>query len=250
MSAGAKQKAGSRKAPGRIRQAVILAGGAGRRLAPFTDVLPKPLMPVGERPIIDILTHQLARSGIREIVIALGAGAKLIKLFLGDGSALGVGIRYVIEKTPLGTAGPLRRIDKLDEQFLVLNGDLLTDIDFAEFARTHVASGALATIAVCKRRERADFGVVISKNGRVTEYKEKPIRSFEVSMGIYAFSREIIEHIPKGRFDFPELVFSLLKRGIHPHAYKFSGSWLDIGREEDWRRAAKALARSPRKYLK
>ena len=234
----------------RIRQAVILAGGAGRRLTPYTDLLPKPLMPVGERPIIEILVRQLARAGFTDIIVTLGAGAKLIKLFLGDGSQYGCNIRYAVEKTPLGTAGPLRRITNLDEKFLVLNGDLLTDISFADFARKHVAAKAPATIAVCRRRERSDFGIVLSENGLITGYKEKPTRSFEVSMGIYAFSKEIVRFIPKKRFDFPELVSTLLKRGIQPHVYRFKGDWLDIGRREDWERAAKELKRHPRKYLK
>lgn len=234
----------------RIRQAVILAGGAGSRLTPYTDLLPKPLMPVGERPIIEILVRQLARAGMTDIIVALGAGAKLIKLFLGDGSQYGCSIRYVTEKSPLGTAGPLRKITNLDAQFLVLNGDLLTDIRFADFAKKHVAAKAAATIAVCRRRERSDFGIVLSEDGLVTGYREKPTHVFEVSMGIYAFSKEILRFIPQKRFDFPELVSTLLKRGIRPHIYRFHGAWLDIGRREDWERAAKELKRHPRKYLK
>ncbi len=233
-----------------IRQAVILAGGAGSRLTPYTDLLPKPLMPVGEHPIIEILVRQLTRAGIADIIVALGAGAKLVKLFLGDGSNYGCSIRYAIEKKPLGTAGPLKKITKLDQQFLVLNSDLLTDIDFADFARKHVAAKAPATIAVCRRRERSDFGVVISENGLVTGYREKPTHAFEVSMGIYAFSKEIVRFIPKKRFDFPDLVSTLLKRGSQPQVYRFKGAWLDIGRSEDWERAAKEFKRHPRKYLK
>ena len=201
MNAPAK-KSSARKTF-RIRQAVVLAGGAGSRLTPYTDLLPKPLMPVGERPIIEILVRQLARSGMTDIIVALGAGAKLIKLFLGDGSQYGCSIRYVTEKTPLGTAGPLRRITNLDKQFPVLNGDLLTDIRFADFARKHVAAKAPATIAVCRRRERSDFGIVLSDKGLVTDEEEANTTFFTFSCR--AHSRT---------FSMPSMLTALLVSGF------------------------------------
>lgn len=247
MNRKTRNKTGTRQRM--IRQAVILAGGQGTRLAPFTHSLPKPLMPVGEIPIIEILVRGLVRGGIREVIVALGHGAKLIQLFLGDGSQFGLQIRYVREKNPLGTAGPLRKISGLEENFLVLNGDLLTDIDFREFGRHHLSSGELCTVAICRRRVKADFGVVSTSDGRVTGYREKPTSFIDVSMGVYAFSREIIHYIPSKRFDFPDLMSKLLRASKFPVFYRFQGVWLDIGRAEDWARADKVFRRHTSKFV-
>lgn len=232
-----------------IRQAVILAGGAGTRLQPFTKALPKALMPVGETPIVEVLVRQLARDGIREIIVALGHGADLIRLFLGDGAEFGVKIRFVAERRPLGTAGPLRTIEGLQRDFLVLNGDILTTLDFAEFGRFHLTNRAPVSIAACRRRERSDYGEIRSRGGQVVAYQEKPTRSVDVSMGVYGFSAEILRHIPRRRFDFPELISTLLALELRPAMYRFSGTWLDIGREDDWRRASRLYSRNPGRFV-
>lgn len=243
MSARKKTRAAN------VTQAVILAGGEGTRLLPHTKVLPKPLMPVGETPIIEVLVRQLARAGVREIVLALGHGARLIKLFLGDGGEFGVKIRYVTEKTPLGTAGPLKKIEGLKPNFFVLNGDLLTDLDFTDLAKSHLANDSLATVSVCRRSETLDYGVVESSKGLITGYTEKPTSRYDVSMGIYVFRREILSYIPSGRFDFPDLISTLLLSRHQPALYRFRGIWLDIGRETDWRTAGNIFTRSPDKFL-
>jgi NDP-sugar pyrophosphorylase family protein len=232
-----------------VTQAVILAGGEGTRLLPHTKVLPKPLMPVGETPIIEVLVRQLVRDGVSEIILALGHGARLIKLFLGDGSRFDVKIRYVTEKTPLGTAGPLKNIENLKESFFVLNGDLLTTLSFKKLSEAHLKHDSLATVSVCRRSDTLDYGVIESEGDLITEYHEKPTSRHDVSMGIYVFRREILRYIPSGRFDFPDLISTLLKSRHQPALYRFGGIWLDIGREADWREAGKVFTRDPDKFF-
>lgn len=233
-----------------IKQAVILAGGEGKRLRPFTRILPKPLLPVGNIPIIEILLKQLGSAGIKEIILAVGYQADLIKLMIGDGSQWGLKIRYAIEKKPLGTAGPLKRIKRLDSNFLVLNGDLLTDLSFKDFVKYHLAKKRPATVAVHKRSVKIDFGVVKAKESLISDYHEKPVLQYDVSMGIYAFNREIIAEIPEGKFDFPDLVKKLIKNGKNPILYPYRGRWYDIGRPDDWEKADRIFSRKPEIFLK
>ncbi len=235
---------------GKIKQAVILAGGQGRRLLPYTKVLPKPLWPVGDVPIVEILIRQLAKGGIKDIVMAVGYQAEIIKMILGDGRQFGVRISYSEEKKPLGTAAPLKKIKKLDPSFLVLNGDLLTDLSFREFAKAHIENKALATVAIYKRSVKVDFGVVTEANGKIGEYLEKPVLGYSVSMGIYAFNREVLKYIPAGKFDFPELVDKLIMIGRNPFVYRFKGRWLDVGRPDDWEKADRLFQRKPKVFLR
>jgi len=237
------------RASGKIRQAVILAGGEGRRLLPYTKVLPKPLWPVGNVPIVEILLRQLAHAGIKEVIMAVGYQAELLRIILGDGSQFGLKIRYSLEKKALGTAGPLRKIKGLDSNFLVLNGDLLTDFYFGKFIKYHLANGAPATVAVFKRSVKVDFGVVVDKGDRIVDYLEKPVLGYSVSMGIYAFSRELIKLIPNGKFDFPDLVHKLIATGKNPAVFHFAGRWLDIGRPDDWEKANSLFQRKPGLFL-
>ena len=219
-------------------KAVILAGGKGSRLAPYTTVLPKPLMPIVDTPILEIVLKQLKTSGIDDVVIAVGHLASLIKTYFGDGSELGIRIEYAHEPAPLGTAGPLANIDSLSETFLVMNGDILTDLDYAKLIEHHRASRAIMTIATHKRTVKIDFGVLETVDGAVDKYVEKPTLDYVVSMGIYVMEPAVRDHIRKGEYlDLPDLVRLLIAKGERVEAYPFDGRWLDIGRQEDFNEA-------------
>lgn len=214
----------------------------GTRLRPYTVVLPKPLIPIGDRPILDIIVHQLRRCGFERLTIATGYLPGLIEAVFGDGSAYGVQIEYTHERTPLGTAGPLALVDDLHHDFLVMNGDTLTDMDYAELLRCHVASGAAATIATVRRTVRIDLGVLkfgdSSDPDRLTGYDEKPTIEYDASMGIYCFSPRILPCIERDvPLDFPDLVLRLVEMGEAVRAWRSSDYWLDIGRHEDYGQA-------------
>jgi len=234
----------------KISQAVILAGGQGRRLQPYTKILPKPLFPVGDKPIIEILLRQLAGAGIKEIIIAVGHQAELIRIIIGDGSQFGLKICYSLEKLPLGTAGPLKRMKGLQNNFLVLNGDILTDLPVRDFIKSHLKNRAIATVAAFKRSEKVDFGVILPEGDIIRKYQEKPANSYLVSMGIYAFNRDILKYIPAQKFDFPDLVNKLIDIKKNPAIYRYSGYWFDIGRPADWEKADKIFQQKPRHFLK
>jgi NDP-sugar pyrophosphorylase family protein len=220
-------------------QAVILAGGLGTRLLPYTEMIPKPLVPVGGKPVLEIVLHQLRHFGYTNVAITLGHLADLIKANFGDGSSLGLNIEYFKEEKPLGTAGPLNSIGNLAEDFLVLNGDLITTLDFQEFFTDHIKNKADLTIAAHERYIPVDFGVIEGQDGKVANYIEKPNLRYRVSMGIYAFNREVIKHIPQDRhFDFPELVQDLTSKEAKVNYYSFDGYWLDIGSGADYERAS------------
>ncbi len=221
------------------RQAVILAGGAGTRLRPYTTVLPKPLMPIGEWPVLEVILRQLKRAGFDRIIVTTGYLSHLLEAYFGDGSRWGVEITYSHEDSPLGTAGPLALLDDLDENLLVMNGDLLTDLDYGAFWDAHCASDALATIAVCEKNVPISLGVLETDGAnQVRKYIEKPTYSFQVSMGVYAYRREIIAEIPQGEyFDFPNLIQKLIGQNQSVAAHPFSGIWFDIGRAEDYEEA-------------
>jgi NDP-sugar pyrophosphorylase family protein len=224
-------------------RAVILAGGRGRRLEPYTNVLPKPLMPIGNRAILEILTDQLRRSGFTDITLCVGYLSHLIRAVFDNGPGHGLNIGYVTEEEPLGTAAPLRLVEGLDDTFLTMNGDLLTTLDFGDFVETHRSSGSIATIATHQRLVKSDYGVLhLDLDGedplRVCEYEEKPEFSWTVSMGVYALEPAVIDYIPADRpFDFPELVQALLDDGQRVATYPYGGLWLDIGRHDDYERA-------------
>ena len=223
---------------------VILAGGKGTRLAPYTSVLPKPLMPIGERAILEVVIEQLADYGFRSVTLCVGYLSHLIQAVLSNGTGQRVSMRYVREKDPLGTAGPLRLVDGLDSTFLAMNGDVLTSLPYGDLIRQHRASGNVLTIATHRRTTRVDYGV-IHLNGkqqrdvsRVTAYEEKPEFSWTVSMGIYVIEPEALEYIPAGQyFDFPQFVQTLLQADRPIGAYVYEGFWLDIGRHEDYQHA-------------
>lgn len=223
-----------------MRRAVILAGGKGSRLWPYTTVLPKPLLPVGDRPILDIVLRQLGGRGFDDVTIAVGHLAHLIRAVIGDGSRHGLSVGYHEEEEPLGTAGPLATMDGLDGTFLMMNGDILTTLDYAELARAHEEAGNVLTVATHRRVVPTNYGVlhVNGASHRVTAFEEKPEIPFTVSMGVYVLEPEAVAHIPPGeRFDLPELVTTLLDAGAPVGSYPYDGYWLDIGRQDDYERA-------------
>jgi NDP-sugar pyrophosphorylase family protein len=220
-------------------RAVILAGGKGTRLRPYTTHIPKPIVPIGDMAIMEVVLRQLAASGCDHVTVAVNHMAQLIMAYYGDGAKWGLKIDYSIEDAPLGTVGPLRLIEDLPDDFMVANGDILTDLDFEAFFQAHLASQAVATIATYQRSVKVDFGVLkYDKDHRIVEFYEKPTEHFCVSMGVYAFSRSILELVPADRpFGFDNLMLSLIERGRDVRAYPFRGYWLDIGRPEDYDRA-------------
>jgi len=218
-------------------RAVILAGGKGTRLRPYTTILPKPLMPIGEQPILEVLISQLANLGIRDLIISVGHLAELIKTFFGHGEKWNVNIEYVIEDEPLGTMGPLTLMKNLGEHFFVMNGDVFTDLDFSALYQTHLDSGAIMTVATCRRNVSIDFGVLDfdQETNKIISFQEKPTLSYNVSMGIYVLSKKCLEYIPpKKYFGFDDLIVSLINNGEKVGSFFHKGKWLDIGRESDY----------------
>lgn len=232
------------------RQVVILAGGKGTRLRPYTVVLPKPLVPIGEYPVLELIVRQLARHQFGEITIAVNHQADIIKAFFGDGGRWGVRVDYSLEAKPLGTIGPLSLIPELQEHFLLMNGDVLTDLDLEALYEEHVANDRLFTIAATMRPIELDYGVLDERNGRLTGFREKPVMEHLVSMGVYVVSRRIVEHIPEGRaFGFDDLMLRLLERGKTVDVHRHNGYWLDIGRPSDYGQAIDDFERIRDQFL-
>jgi len=222
-------------------RAIILAGGKGTRLLPFTVNFPKPLMPLGDLPVIEVLMRQLVRYGITDITLTLGHLAELLKAYFAQQHPRNdlVTLRYVQEAEPTGTAGSLAMIADLTETFLVMNGDLLTDLDFDALMEHHYAHGAALTIATHTRQVKIDLGVLEFDDAqRITTYREKPESEYHVSMGIYVYSPTVLRFITPGEYlDFPALVWRLLDAGELVSAYPTDCLWLDIGRPDDYARA-------------
>ena len=222
----------------------ILAGGRGVRLRPYTTALPKPLVPIGEEyAILDIILQQLKMQGFTRATLAIGHLGSLIRAFVGDGSRWGLDIDYSEEDQPLSTIGPiLNFLDRLPEHFLVMNGDVLTDLDYAGLLQRHVRSGAPLTVATYQRQVKIDFGTLETVDGHIVRFSEKPTLSYGVSMGVYAMSRSTLAQYPKNiAFGFDDLVHDLLARQRLPRAYHFSGYWLDIGRPDDYDEANRSF---------
>lgn len=225
------------------RRAVVLAGGVGSRLNPYTTVIPKPLLPVGDRAILDILVRQLAAAGFTDLTFAVGYLSYLIEAIFGDGSNHGVVIDYHQEEHPRGTVGALTDIGRLDEPFLMINGDILTTLDYRALYRSHTESDNVLTIATHHRTICTDYGVLrlgdrSGSAASVVGYEEKPELPFTVSMGVYIVDPRVIPYIPrKNRFDVPDLVHRLIAAGEPVGSYIYDGYWLDIGRHEDYQRA-------------
>lgn len=224
--------------------AVILAGGKGVRLRPYTTTLPKPLMPIGDKhAILEIVLDQLAGCGFTSVTLAINHLGPLIKAFVGDGTRWGLRVDYIEEDRPLSTVGPLFGLkDTLPEQFLVMNGDVLTDLDYADLLNQHTLTGAGLTVAIAERTHKIEFGVLDVEASRITGFREKPSLRYQVSMGVYGMSRRTLAPYPAGlSFGFDELVLDLLARRENPVTYPFTGFWLDIGRPEDYDEANRSF---------
>lgn len=232
-------------------KAVVLAGGRGTRLAPYTKILPKPLMPIGDMPILEVLLRQMRHAGIQEVVMTVGHLAGLLHAFFKDGSEWGLEISYSQENSPLGTAGPISLIGNLNETFLVTNGDVLTTLDLAELIAFHHSQKAAATIAVHRREVRIDLGVVqMDDTHQLRGYLEKPTYPYVVSMGIYVFEPRVLDYIPHGQYlDFPDLVLKMIAAGERVVGFPFEGYWMDLGRPDDYEQAGADFCRMQDLFL-
>ena len=234
-------------------KAVILAGGKGKRLKPYTTVFPKPLMPIGDKPVLEIVIQQLKSHGVDKIIMAVGHLAELVMAFFNDGSKYGVEIKYTREDKPLGTAGPLALMKaELKETFLMMNGDVLTTLNFSDLVNYHKRNGAIATIALKKRDVKIDFGVVeLDEGNSIVGYTEKPEIDYLVSMGVYVFDPGVLEYIrPNKYLDFPNLIEKLISNGEKVKGYFYDGYWLDIGRSEDYEKANRDIKEIYQKLFK
>jgi NDP-sugar pyrophosphorylase family protein len=232
-------------------KAVVLAGGRGSRLAPYTKILPKPLMPISDMPILEVILYRLKAAGITDVVLTVGHLSGLLHAFFKDGSQLGINITYSYEECPLGTAGPIALVNGLDETFLVTNGDVLTTLDLRDLIRFHREQKAVVTIAAHCRQSKIDLGV-IQKDGdcRITGYIEKPVYDFLVSMGIYVFEPAVLSWIAPAQYlDFPNLIKKLLDAGEKIVAYQFDGYWEDLGRPDDYERASQDFEKMRSQFL-
>ena len=222
-------------------KAVVLAGGKGTRLAPYTRVFPKPMMPIGDMSILEIILGQMKRAGIVDITLAVGDLAGLMHAFFLDGSEFGINITYSQEKEPLGTAGSLSIVAGLDETFLVTNGDVLSLLDLKDMIRFHHEHEGICTIATHEHAIKIDLGVIELNGGfEVKNYFEKPGIDYLVSMGIYVFEPRVLDFIPRGvHLDFPDLVKKLLSAGEKVVGYPFSGYWRDLGNPGEYEEASR-----------
>ncbi|MDD1704162.1 MAG: NTP transferase domain-containing protein [Methanoregula sp.] len=232
-------------------QAIILAGGKGRRLMPYTTVLPKPLMPIGDYSILEVILRQLKHYGFGRVTISTGYLHELIHAYLNSNKSLGLELSYSHEDSPLGTIGPLRLLEKLDDTFLVMNGDILTDINYRELIESHKKKKAVATVATYQRDVNIDFGVLEKgADQKIVAFKEKPTFHFDVSMGVYVFSKKILDYVPDGEpFGFDQLMYTLTGEKAAVYSYPHTGYWLDIGRPDDYARSIEEFERYKDRFL-
>ena len=215
--------------------AIILCGGLGSRLRPYTTVLPKPLMPINDRPILEIIIKQLKKNKFKQIFLSIGYKGDLIKTYFGNGIKYGLSIKYIEERKPLGTMGPLKIIDELPCNFLVMNGDILTNLNYKNFLNKHINSQKVFSISTTTRRDTVDYGVIEHKENKMVNFLEKPKKKYQVSMGVYGVSKKVLKYIPKNKFfGFDDLMRLFLKKKINVNLIFFKGFWLDIGRNSDY----------------
>jgi NDP-mannose synthase len=233
------------------KRAVILAGGKGTRLRPYTVVLPKPLMPVGDYPILEVIIRQLAHFGFGHITLTVNHQADLIQSFFGNGSKWNIKIDYSLEDKPLSTMGPLSLIKDLPENFLVMNGDILTDLDYGKFYTEHVARKSIFTISAARREHVNLYGVLEENQQHVlTGFFEKPKQSFLVSMGVYMLHKDVLNFIPAGEsFGFDQLMLRFLELKKDVRVEEFKGYWLDIGRPDDYMQAIEEFEKMKGTFL-
>jgi len=226
-------------------EAVIVAGGKGMRLRPYTTLLPKPLVPIGDKySVLELIMRQLAAKGFRKVTLAIGHLGRIIDAYVGDGSQWGLEVKCLLEDTPVGTLGPvLQMLDDLPEHFLVMNADVLTDLDYRGLLDGHVASDSPLTVAACRREYLVDFGVLDIMDRQIQHLREKPSLTYSVNMGIYGVAREALRDYEPGQsIGFDTLMTDLIAKGTPPAAYEFEGYWADIGRPEDYDRANEEFA--------
>lgn len=230
--------------------AVLLAGGRGTRLRPLTVTVPKPLLPIGDEAIVEVVLAQLRAAGFTRVVITLGHMARLFAAVIGDGSRWGMKVDYVFENEPLGTAGPLRMVQDLEDDFLVMNGDILTTLDYRKLVAFHREKQALGTIAVTQRTVHIDYGVITAlPDARLAHYHEKPRIDYAVSMGINVLSRRAIEFIPEGtKFDMPDLMNVMHTTERRVFCFGANCYWQDIGRMEDYETASADFQKDPQRF--
>jgi NDP-sugar pyrophosphorylase family protein len=237
----------------RPMKAVILAGGKGSRLYPYSATLPKPLMPLGNMPVLELLLRQFRLAGIQHAILAVNHMRHLIEAFFGDGSRLGVTLEYNREDHPLGTAGPLGTLlDRLGEEFVLANGDLLTDLDVARMIAAHRSAKADATVGVFEREVKVDFGLIdVDDAMRMIGYREKPSQRQLVSMGLYVLRAAAIRPFvrPNEYLDVPELMGAMMQAGHLVLCHRQDCFWLDIGRPEDLATAQRMFEREPERFL-
>ena len=229
-----------------------MVGGKGTRLRPFTHILPKPLVPVGETSILELVLRQLRFFGFEHAILSVGHKAELIMAVVGDGKRFGLDITYHHETTPQGTIGALSAMSDLDDNFLVMNGDICTNLDYRELLSTHTKSGAVATISTYRRLEKIELGVLhlAPASNRIIGFQEKPVHDLLVSMGVNAFQREVCDLIPRDKyFGFDDLMFALIKSGADVRSRLFEGTWHDIGRPDDYQRMLEDFETRPSHYL-
>jgi NDP-sugar pyrophosphorylase family protein len=233
------------------KRAVILAGGQGTRLRPYTVTMPKPLVPVGEFPILEIIIRQLKFYGFTHLTLAVNHQAEIIKAFFGDGKKWGITIDYSLEESPLSTMGPLTLIQDLPSQFLVMNGDILTDLDYAAFYNEHEKTGNIFTVSSHLREEGIDYGVLKTSGGQLIGFQEKPNMTYEVSMGIYMASLSVLDFIPiNQKYGFDDLMQCLIAAGKVVSVSQYSGYWLDIGRPDDYGKAVEEFSMMSARFLR
>ncbi len=228
-------------------RAVILAGGLGMRLRPYTTILPKPLVPVGDRPILEHILRRLAASGVTEVDLCVSHLGELIQTYFSQSRTVpaGMELRWHWEDEPLGTAGALNVIPDLDGTFIVMNGDVLTTIDYRELVAHHQASGAALTVSMHTKAVHIDLGVIDSEDGFITGYTEKPTLNYDVSMGIYVYEKRAVDLLPAGPSQFPDLVHMLLDAGEKVAAYRTDAEWYDIGTLLEYERAVGDMEARP-----
>ncbi len=233
------------------KRAIILAGGKGTRLRPYTVVLPKPLMPIGEFPILEVIIRQLVQHGFDRVTMAVNHQAEIIKAFFQDGTKWGIKIDYSLEDRPLSTMAPLRLINDLPENFLIMNGDILTDLNFSDLYGEHESKQNIFTISAYVREQKIDYGVLeADANGYLSGFKEKPKSHHLVSMGVYMASQRIMDFIPEGmRYGFDNLMLDLIKAEKPASVRKFDGYWLDIGRPDDYMQAIEEFDNLKSRFL-
>ena len=220
-------------------RAIILAGGKGQRLKPYTTLIPKPLVPVGDKySILEIIILQLRNNGFTHITIAVNHLAHLISSYFGDGSRLGIKIDYSIEDRELSTIAPLKLIDDLPKSFLVMNGDILSDINYLDLYSYHLNNKSDISVACFKRDVKIDFGVIESSNNIVTSFDEKPLLNYNVSMGVFCLNKSVLDRVPvNSKYGFDDLMYDSFNSNKDILVYPFDGYWLDIGRPDDYEKA-------------